>query len=109
MAFIAPLKGVHFNPQKVGKLDEVVTPPYDVINTDVVDSYRARNPYNMIRLDIVKNPGAGDASAAAAAERGADWTRTSEMAARAQARRDCAQSLREHIARALLAEGVTDV
>ncbi len=62
MAFIAPLKGVHFNPQKVGKLDEVVTPPYDVININVVDSYRAKNPYNMIRLDIVKNPGAGDAS-----------------------------------------------
>ena len=39
----------------------------------------------------------GEASAAAAAERGADWTRTSEMAARAQARRDCAQSLRAAI------------
>jgi uncharacterized protein (DUF1015 family) len=64
MAFIAPLKGVHFNPEKVGKLDEVVTPPYDVISTNVVDSYRDRNPYNMIRLDIVKNPGVGDASAA---------------------------------------------
>jgi len=62
MAFIAPLKGVHFNPQKVGKLDEVVTPPYDVISAKGVDSYRARNPYNMIRLDIVKNPGAGDAN-----------------------------------------------
>lgn len=64
MAFIAPLKGVHFNPQKVGKLDEVVTPPYDVISANGVDAYRAKNPYSMIRLDIVKNPGAGDASAA---------------------------------------------
>lgn len=62
MAFIAPLKGVHFNPQKVGKLDEVVTPPYDVINNNIVDSYRARNPYNMIRLDIVKCHGPGDTS-----------------------------------------------
>ncbi len=61
MAFIAPLKGVHFNPQKVGKLDEVVTPPYDVISAIGVDSYRARNPHSMIRLDIVKNPGAGEA------------------------------------------------
>ncbi len=64
MAFIAPLKGVHFNPQKVGSLDEVVTPPYDVITTQNVDSYRDKNPYSMIRLDIVKNPGAGDASEA---------------------------------------------
>lgn len=60
MAFIAPLKGVHFNPQKVGKLDEVVTPPYDVISANGVDSYLARNPYNMIRLDIIKSLGPGD-------------------------------------------------
>ncbi|MBU0663150.1 MAG: DUF1015 domain-containing protein [Proteobacteria bacterium] len=60
MAFIAPLKGVHFNPQKVGKLDEVVTPPYDVISANGVDAYLARNPYNMIRLDIVKSIGPGD-------------------------------------------------
>ncbi|MEK6201269.1 MAG: DUF1015 domain-containing protein [Desulfobulbaceae bacterium] len=60
MAFIAPLKGVHFNPQKVGKLDEVVTPPYDVISANGVDSYLARNPYSMIRLDIVKSHGPGD-------------------------------------------------
>lgn len=61
MAFIAPLRGVHFNPQKVGSLDEVVTPPYDVINTGGVEAYRSRNPYNMIRLDIVKSQGSGEA------------------------------------------------
>ena len=49
-----------------------------------------------------------DASAAAAAERGAAAFRTDQMAARAQARRDCAQSLREHIARELLGEAGTD-
>ncbi|MBW6519835.1 MAG: DUF1015 domain-containing protein [Desulfoarculaceae bacterium] len=62
MAFIAPLKGVRFNPQKVGKLDEVVTPPYDVISANGVDAYRARNPYSMIRLDIIKSLGPGDES-----------------------------------------------
>jgi len=61
MAFIAPLRGVHFNPQKVGSLDEVVTPPYDVINTGGVEAYRSRNPYNMIRLDIVKSQGGEEA------------------------------------------------
>ena len=60
MAFIAPLKGVRFNPQKVGKLDDVVTPPYDVISANGVDSYRTRNPYSMIRLDIIKSLGPGD-------------------------------------------------
>ena len=57
MAFIAPFKGVFFNVKKVGSLDEVVTPPYDVINENAVGSYTAKNPYSMIRLDITKNPG----------------------------------------------------
>lgn len=57
MAFIAPLRGVSFNVKKVGSLDDVVTPPYDVISENAVESYTAKNPYSMIRLDITKNPG----------------------------------------------------
>lgn len=57
MAFIAPFKGVSFNIEKVGSLDDVVTPPYDVISENAVGSYSAKNPYSMIRLDITKNPG----------------------------------------------------
>ncbi len=57
MAFIAPFKGVYFNVEKVGSLDDVVTPPYDVISENAVDSYTAKNPYSMIQLDITKNPG----------------------------------------------------
>ncbi len=57
MAFIAPFKGISFNVDKVGSLDDVVTPPYDVINEKAVDSYSQKNPYSMIRLDITKNPG----------------------------------------------------
>ncbi len=57
MAFIAAFQGVSFNVEKVGSLDDVVTPPYDVISEAAVDSYTAKNPYSMIRLDITKNPG----------------------------------------------------
>ncbi|HID03908.1 MAG TPA: DUF1015 domain-containing protein [Desulfobacterales bacterium] len=57
MAFIAPFKGVSFNVEKVGSLDDVVTPPYDVISENAVASYTVKNPYSMIRLDITKNPG----------------------------------------------------
>lgn len=57
MAFIAPLRGVSFNVEKVGSLDDVVTPPYDVISENAVESYTAKNSYSMIRLDITKNPG----------------------------------------------------
>ncbi len=59
MAFIAPLKGVRFNSEKAGRLDDIVTPPYDVIREGAVASFTAKNPYSMIRLDIVKDSGAG--------------------------------------------------
>ena len=43
MAFIAPLKGVRYNPDRVGKIDDVVTPPYDVINENSVGSVHLEN------------------------------------------------------------------
>ncbi len=57
MALIAPFCGLRFNPEKVGKLEDVVTPPYDVINKKTEEAFKARNPYNMIKLDISKSPG----------------------------------------------------
>jgi uncharacterized protein (DUF1015 family) len=62
MAFIAPLKGVRYNPDRVGKIDDVVTPPYDVITENSVESFISKTPYSMIRLDITKNPGPADKS-----------------------------------------------
>ena len=59
MAFIAPLKGVRFNTDRAGRLDDIVTPPYDVIREDSVANYTAKNPYSMIRLDILKTHGSG--------------------------------------------------
>ena len=63
MAFIAPFCGVRFNPAKIKRLEDVVTPPYDVIDEKKQDIYQNRNPYNMIFLDISKDPGLGDTSA----------------------------------------------
>lgn len=57
MAIIAPLRGVRYNPDLVGKIDDVVTPPYDVINENSVELFISKTPYSMIRLDITKNPG----------------------------------------------------
>ena len=62
MAVIAPLRGVRYNPDLVGKIDDVVTPPYDVINENSVDLFVSKTPYSMIRLDITKNPGPSDGS-----------------------------------------------
>jgi uncharacterized protein (DUF1015 family) len=57
MAFIVPFRGLRFNPQKIGSLEDVVTPPYDVINEKNQAALATRNPYNMIKLDISKSPG----------------------------------------------------
>ena len=62
MAIIAPFCALRFNPQKVSRMEDVVTPPYDVIDEKGQAAFQARNPYNMIYLDISKSPGKGDVS-----------------------------------------------
>ena len=62
MAIVAPFKALRFNPIKLERLEDVVTPPYDIIDDKKQASFQARNPYNMIYLDISKSPGKGDES-----------------------------------------------
>ena len=52
MAIIAPFKGVRFNPDKINRLEDVVTPPYDVINEEDGAKFLEKNAYNMIQLDL---------------------------------------------------------
>ena len=56
MALIAPLRGLRFNPDKITNLDEVVTPPYDVISEEDGAKFLEKNVYNMIQLDLRNNP-----------------------------------------------------
>jgi uncharacterized protein (DUF1015 family) len=62
MAIVAPFKALRFNPQKLERLEDVVTPPYDIIDEKNQAAFQARNSYNMIYLDISKSPGKGDDS-----------------------------------------------
>jgi uncharacterized protein (DUF1015 family) len=62
MATVAPFRALHFNPRKIERLEDVVTPPYDIIDEKKQAAFQARNPYNMIFLDISKSPGKGDVS-----------------------------------------------
>ncbi|MDG4474648.1 DUF1015 domain-containing protein [Thiovibrio frasassiensis] len=55
MALIAPFRALRYNPAKIQNMEEVVTPPYDVINNEAQAAFAARNPYNMIHLDLSKN------------------------------------------------------
>lgn len=55
MALIAPFRALRYNPDKIQHLEEVVTPPYDVIDLQAQAALAAKNPYNMIHLDLSKN------------------------------------------------------
>ena len=55
MALIAPFRALRYNPAKIQRLEEVVTPPYDVIDLQAQAAFAAKNPYNMIHLDLSKN------------------------------------------------------
>ncbi|MBU0480263.1 MAG: DUF1015 domain-containing protein [Proteobacteria bacterium] len=54
MAIIAPFRGLRYNKDVVSRLEEVVTPPYDVINAKGQQDLLEKNPYNMIQLDLGK-------------------------------------------------------
>ncbi|MGD8315074.1 MAG: DUF1015 domain-containing protein [Syntrophobacterales bacterium] len=50
MPEIAPLKGLLYNQKLIGRMDQVITPPFDVISPEEQEMYHKRHPYNMIRL-----------------------------------------------------------
>ncbi len=52
MADVRPLHGIRYAHELVGDLAQVVTPPYDVINKEAQARHYARNPYNIIRLEL---------------------------------------------------------
>ncbi len=52
MAVVVPFKGVRYNPDKIKCLEDVVTPPYDVISAADGNEFKNRNPYSMINLDL---------------------------------------------------------
>ncbi|MFW2331263.1 MAG: DUF1015 domain-containing protein [Nitrospinota bacterium] len=47
-------KGLRYNSAKVGDIEEVIAPPYDVISSDHQDILYSRNPKNIIRLILGK-------------------------------------------------------
>lgn len=55
MASILPFRAVRFQEEKVGRLEDVITPPYDVIDDQAQAVFSRRSPYNMIHLDLGKS------------------------------------------------------
>lgn len=54
MAEIMPFRSLVYNPGKVGDLNKVMAPPYDVISPAKQDELYARHPNNIIRLILAK-------------------------------------------------------
>ena len=52
MADVQPLQGIRYTSEVPGNLAQVITPPYDVISEEAQVKYYARNPYNIIRLEL---------------------------------------------------------
>ncbi len=68
---IAPFRGIRYNPEKVSAIQNVITPPYDVITPEKQAAYYEKDPYNMIRLDLNREP--GDEKYAAARRALLEW------------------------------------
>jgi len=56
MATIKGFQGVRYAPA-AGNLEDLITPPYDVIGRNSETAFAGRSEFNMIRLDITKDPG----------------------------------------------------
>jgi uncharacterized protein (DUF1015 family) len=52
MADVQPLEALHYDQQKAGPLQDLVAPPYDVIDAEQREELAARSPYNVVRVDL---------------------------------------------------------
>ena len=60
MAKLSPFQGVLYDPTVAGTIQDVVAPPYDVIEAESQNALYARNPHNVIRLELgMENPDDG--------------------------------------------------
>ena len=52
MAEIQPLRALRYDLDRTGGLQDVVAPPYDVIDDEQRAALEARSPYNVVRIDL---------------------------------------------------------
>lgn len=57
MANIKPIRGLRFNPQKVGDLSKVVSPPYDVISKETMENLYKSHTNSIINLELGRQKG----------------------------------------------------
>src|SRR5215218_6672023 len=52
MADVQPLRALRYEPSAVGSLDDVIAPPYDVIDDELRAELVARSPYNAVQIEL---------------------------------------------------------
>ena len=62
MATIIPFRGYRYDPEKVGRITDVVTPPYDRVYPGIQAACYERNPCNIVRI-IKGKSDSGDSEA----------------------------------------------
>jgi uncharacterized protein (DUF1015 family) len=60
VAEVSPIQAVHYDLGRVGALADVVAPPYDVIDEVQRAELAGRSPYNVVELDLPRDPDGGD-------------------------------------------------
>jgi uncharacterized protein (DUF1015 family) len=57
MAEVQPLETVRYEPAAVGSLEQVIAPPYDVIDEGQRAELAARSPFNVVEIDLPRGNG----------------------------------------------------
>ena len=61
MADVQPLRTLRYEPSVAGPLEDVIAPPYDVIDAELRAELVARSPRNVVEIDLPEPaPGGGD-------------------------------------------------
>lgn len=56
MVELRPFRGWRYNPDVVGDLSLVISPPYDIINRELEEELHRRSPYNAVYLEGAERP-----------------------------------------------------
>jgi uncharacterized protein (DUF1015 family) len=60
MARIEPLRAVRFDPKVAGALENLVAPPYDVIDDQMRGELMAKSPFNVVEIDLPRTDSGDD-------------------------------------------------
>jgi uncharacterized protein (DUF1015 family) len=73
MADVQPLRTLRYDPDVAGPLEDLIAPPYDVIDDGLRAELAGRNPHNVVEIDLPE-------SYEGAAEKLAEWERSGVLA-----------------------------